>query len=341
MVSRSIMYEGSDISSNEQDVLIKDSGRKRKEAVDRNITVVGGNMDGSQTLAADRQFQETSSGDEDRLKRRVRMEMIFAAGLMVLVVALFFLGRIYWDERYYVSEEGLGYYLGLVGGVMMLLAWCYTLFKYLGFLRSRAVMRHWLTIHIFFGVVGPILVMFHSTFHIGSLNGGIAAVAMTLVFISGVMARFVYAKTRFGLGDQKMRVKELQDMLILAGHKIQSKRLDKFTESVTSHRESLLHAIWELLTFGWRSRWIYVCLTENMRQHSRNMAREKGWDGRMLRQKRSEFKKQLREYIFMLKKVSLLNVYERFFAFWRNAHVPLLYLLLMSGIVHVVAVHMY
>jgi hypothetical protein len=49
----------------------------------------------------------------------------------------------------------------------------------------------------------------------------------------------------------------------------------------------------------------------------------------------------LRIYIQTLEKVALFGVYERFFAFWRNAHVPLLYLLLMSGVVHVIAVHMY
>lgn len=268
-------------------------------------------------------------------------ELYMALGLVGFMAVLFVFGRIYYDERYYSPEEGIGYYLGLVGGSMMLVALAYTMFKYVAALRTRAVMRHWLTIHIFFGTAGPILVLIHSTFSIGSLNGGIALITMLLVFVSGVMGRFLYSKTHYGLGGQKARVKDLQEALKLAGRKIKSSRLEEFTESVLIHRDTLPHAIWELSSFGWRSRWLYFRLSENMRLHLNSMALEQNWDAASVRQKRQEFKKQLRSYIDTLEKVALFRVYERFFAFWRNAHVPLLYLLLMSGIVHVIAVHMY
>ena len=49
-------------------------------------------------------------------------EFIFALAIIVVTITLFVLGNLYWNERYYTPEEGLGYYLGLVGGSMMLLA---------------------------------------------------------------------------------------------------------------------------------------------------------------------------------------------------------------------------
>ena len=58
------------------------------------------------------------------------------------------------------------------------------------------------------------------------------------------------------------------------------------------------------------------------------------------RQKRL-LKQKLREYIVILKKVALLRFYAQFFFFWRAVHIPLSLLLLMSGVVHVVAVHMF
>jgi hypothetical protein len=270
-----------------------------------------------------------------------RKEMAMAIGLCVFFAVLFGVGRALYNDRYYTPEEGLGYWLGLVGGVMMLLAFFYTAFKYVSKLRTRAVMKHWLTIHIFFGLAGPILVMVHSTFHFGSLNGGVAFFAMVLVVVSGIMGRYLYSKTHYGLGGRKARVKDLQVMLKLAGHKIKSDRMDRFTASVLTQKQTLGNAFWELFTFGWRSRWLYFRMTETMRVHLHRLARQNGWDRRMVRQKRQEFKLQLRLYIETLRKVALFRVYERFFAFWRNAHVPLLYLLLMSGVVHVIAVHMY
>lgn len=270
-----------------------------------------------------------------------RTEMFVAIGLIVFVAALFIAGRALYDDRYYTPEEGLGYWLGLTGGVMMLLAFFYTAFKYVAKLRTRAIMKHWLTIHIFFGVAGPVLVLVHSTFHIGSLNGGIALVTMLLVLMSGIMGRFLYSKTHYGLGGRKARVKDLQEMLKLAGHKIRSERLDRFTISVLTHKPTLSYTFWELFSFGWRSRWLYFRMTETMRVHLQMLAKQNGWDRATVRQKRREFKRQLLLYIETLRKVALFKVYERFFAFWRNAHVPLLYLLLMSGVIHVIAVHMY
>lgn len=310
------------------------------------VVVGGGNMDSSNAMAVSQQSRQSlstqvDSNEEEKRSYNARFELFLALGLMALVVVLFVLGHHFWDERYYIPAEGLGYYLGLVGGVLMLLAYSYSLFKYTAFFRRRAVMHRWLTVHICLGVIGPLLVIFHSTFHIHSLNGGIALISMLLVFTSGVMARFIYAKTHYGLGDSKVQVQDLKEQLELAGHKIKSERLDTFTASVLDHRDSLLYAFWDFMTFGWRSRWIYFRITENMRHHLKVLAKKKGWGQAVVQARRQEFNQRLRDYIFVLRKVALFRVYERFFAFWRNAHAPLLYLLLMSGIVHVIAVHMY
>ena len=283
--------------------------------------------------------KQVSNAELSRLASRA--EMFVAIGLCVFLTALFIAGRALYDDRYYTPEEGLGYWLGLTGGVMMLLAFFYTAFKYVAKLRTRAMMKHWLTIHIFLGVVGPVLIMVHSTFHLGSLNGGIAFISMILVLVSGIMGRFLYSKTHYGLGGRKARAKDLQIMLKLAGHKIKSDRLDRFTASVLTQKQTLGYAFWDLMSFGWRSRWLYFRMTETMRVHLHRLAKQNGWDNATVRQKRREFKRQLVIYIETLRKVALFKVYERFFAFWRNAHVPLIYLLLMSGVVHVIAVHMY
>jgi len=306
------------------------------------------NKDGTQAGGPENQQQPGEKGAKQaalQVAQAKRLgnsgELFFAFFLVAFAGVVFALGREYWDERYYTPDEGLGYYIGMTGGIMMLLAMSYTLFKYVPALRTKSVMKNWLTIHLFFGIVGPFLVMFHSTFQIGSLNGGIALISMGLVFVSGVIGRFLYSKTHFSLGGKKARVKDLQEVLKLAGRTIKSERLESFTASVLIHRDTLPSAMWELMSFGWRSRWLYFRLTSDLHHHLLPMAKQNGWNYRTLRQKKREFKRQLRGYISMLKKVALYHVYERFFSFWRNAHVPLLYLLLMSGIVHVVAVHMY
>lgn len=270
-----------------------------------------------------------------------RGELFFALGLIVFMVTLFLVGRIYWDERYYVPEEGLGYWLGLVGGVMMLMAMAYGLFKHISALRTLGWMKRWLNLHIVFGIVGPLLVLVHSTFRLGSLNGAVALISMLLVFLSGVMGRFLYSKIHYGLGGSKAQLADVQSSLVTAGKRIKSRRLDEFTTSVMSQPNSLLGAALDLLVFGWRSRWLAFQLRRDMGRHLKSMAKRESWNARELYRQRRIFRRQLRAYIFTLRKVALFSVYERFFSFWRHAHVPLLYLLLFSGVVHVLAVHMY
>jgi hypothetical protein len=276
------------------------------------------------------------------LKRLARRsELFFAVGLVLFVCLLFILGRLYWDERYYVAEEGLGYGLGLTGGIMMLVAYGYGLVKHVSWLRSLGVMRWWLQVHIFFGIAGPILVVLHTTFRIGSLNGAVALCSMLLVFLSGIMGRYLYSKIHYGLGGQKAKMEDMQQSLVAAGKRIKSRRLEAFTTAVMENRASFLEAGWHLLSFGWRSRWLAYRLRRDMRRHLLVLAKKEQWSRAELRANRKAFRRQLADYLLMLRKVALFSVYERFFAFWRHAHVPLLYLLFVSGVAHVVAVHMY
>ena len=66
-----------------------------------------------------------------------------------------------------------------------------------------------------------------------------------------------------------------------------------------------------------------------------------GTDRRELRQKLREQRLQLSEYMATLRKINQLAFYDRLFSLWHVLHFPLFLMLVISGIVHVVAVHLY
>jgi hypothetical protein len=47
------------------------------------------------------------------------------------------------------------------------------------------------------------------------------------------------------------------------------------------------------------------------------------------------------EYMQGVQRVAQFNTYERLFSLWHVLHVPFVYMLVLSAIAHVVAVHMY
>ena len=70
--------------------------------------------------------------------------------------------------------------------------------------------RYWLNYHIWMGVTGPLLIIFHTSFKIG----GVIAVAfwsMVAVAVSGALGRYLYIQIPRSLNGQELTVNDLED----------------------------------------------------------------------------------------------------------------------------------
>src|SRR5450631_750670 len=79
---------------------------------------------------------------------------------------------------YFRSGDDVGYWLGVAGGVMMLLLFSYPLRKYFRFMRRLGQVKYWFIVHMVLGIGGPMLILAHSTFHLGSVNAAVALFSM-------------------------------------------------------------------------------------------------------------------------------------------------------------------
>lgn len=85
----------------------------------------------------------------------------------------------------------VGHGVGVTGSLMMMLLLAYSIRKRFRFMRGKGDIRYWLNYHIWLGITGPLLVIFHSSFKVH----GIIAVSfwsMAAVALSGVFGRFLY-----------------------------------------------------------------------------------------------------------------------------------------------------
>ena len=87
---------------------------------------------------------------------------------------------------------------------MMLLLFSYPLRKYVRFMHRLGKVKWWFLVHMVLGIGGPLLILVHSTFRIGSLNAGGGAVQHAASWSrSGVVGRFIYVRVHRGLyGEQ-------------------------------------------------------------------------------------------------------------------------------------------
>lgn len=96
----------------------------------------------------------------------------------------------------------LGLLYGIGGMSLMTLMQLYSLRKRISRLGKLGALGDWLDVHIFCGIVGPLLIVLHSAFKVGGLIA-IAFWSMVAVAGSGVFGRFLYAQIpRTARGDQ-------------------------------------------------------------------------------------------------------------------------------------------
>jgi hypothetical protein len=290
--------------------------------------------------------RQTTSFAASKTEQDDRTGRFLISGTLIAIVVAYLISR----RGYYTAGDNVGYYLGLVGGVLMLLLLTYPLRKYLHGFRNWGPVRHWFSIHMWLGVVGPVLVIAHSTFTLKSTNATVAFICMLFVAASGIVGRFIYVRIHRGLHGEKLNFKELQIKAGFESEEMHSKlhfvpevenRLTQFQTYALAEDLGFVRSGLRLFTLGTRRRIIYAQCAAELRRVMHERAQVRQWDQDKLRRRLGRATRLVDEFLVSVQKVSQFDVYDRMFRFWHVAHVPLVYLLVLSAIAHVVAVHMY
>jgi len=108
---------------------------------------------------------------------------VIAAGYGLIVV---------WTQEVPAASELFGHTLGIVGFILMLLTeTLYSIRK-----RSRIAMGRmstWLKFHIYMGLVGPFMVLLHSSWKFNGLAGATTLLTAIIVF-SGFIGRYIFTR---------------------------------------------------------------------------------------------------------------------------------------------------
>ena len=249
--------------------------------------------------------------------------------------------------------EGLGYYFGYTGGVMMLLMLLYPIRKHARWAHNLGPLRYWFMLHMVFGIGGPTLVLFHSTFHVKSLNAGVALYSMLLVALSGIVGRFIYKRIHEGLYGRKMTLDDLQkavdvsqrntdrvSAVVIAATGV-DERLRKFRELAFEHDLGIATRIWRFMTFDWRRYRLTRISHHDLKIAVTQLSKAEGWDKHVTHQHLDDAMLYVKRYLATVQRAAQFLAYERLFRLWHILHTPFVWLLGISGIVHVIAVNMY
>ncbi len=143
-------------------------------------------------------------------KPAVRSPFATDAMIYLTISGLVWLVWEFSQKGYFKAGDDLGYWIGVAGGAMMLLLFSYPLRKRYRFAHGWGRMKLWLWLHVSLGIMGPLLILAHSTFRVGSLNAGVALYSMVIVALSGVVGRFIYARVNRGLYGERTNLHDLE-----------------------------------------------------------------------------------------------------------------------------------
>jgi hypothetical protein len=268
----------------------------------------------------------------------------------IVVTALIVWGMHARLERYITPQRGIGYWLGITGGSLMLLLLMYSARKRVSWLRWMGSIPAWFEFHMVLGVVGPLLILFHSNFSLGATNSNVALICMLLVAGSGVVGRYIYTRLHAHMDGNEDTLEQLKAV----GGRLRTQTtsiaflpglldaVDRVESQFIIPPKGSLARFLHLFSGPYRmarARWalrqeIKHAVSKALMRDSPLIAKHAHRIAEVARRyadRRLEAGRRTSEY----------KMYARLFSFWHVLHIPLFFMLLIAGVVHVIAINVY
>ncbi|MFA5951062.1 MAG: pyridine nucleotide-disulfide oxidoreductase [Hyphomicrobium sp.] len=276
-----------------------------------------------------------------------RLVPLTFAAITISALALGWSAR---EEQHITPKDGLGYWLGIAGAVLMLMLLLYPLRKRFKSLRRLGSVKVWFRAHMLFGIIGPTLILFHANFSLGSLNATVATIVMLIVVASGVIGRYLHGRVHLGLYGRRAEAHDLLNDLsaIKAALSDDIGADQSFMSEVAALERFLpdpecgvLASAWAMIAVGSRTRRANRRLLRRAKEVLSADARASRWTWREKRARLAAVREHLQLWRSAVVKTSTFAVYARALSLWHLLHLPLFLLLIITAVLHVVAVHLY
>ncbi len=242
--------------------------------------------------------------------------------VVAVTIYLSYVGYSYYqlpiEERFYHPQYdwfkpsgAYGHGLGILGTLMILFGVViYIARKKYGFLERFIRIKYLLEFHIFLCSLGPILVLFHTSFKFGGIVS-IAFWSMVAVVASGVVGRFIYIQIPRNIQGKELGKEQLLEM--------RQQMIVELKEKGSFSEEEIESLFGEETESSERSRFV------------KKMLKAKA----VSKHQQKNVLKVLKEERRIEKRIRNLNRMQKMFKYWHVIHQPFALIMLVIVIVHV------
>ena len=248
------------------------------------------------------------------VQRWVRTSYVFVVSMAIAVMGYigFSFYKLPIEERYFhldyaiLKPSGLlGHGLGIAGTLLILVG----LFTYMARKRIKifsrlGILKYWLEFHIFLCSLGPVLILYHTSFKFGGIVS-VSFWSLVAVVASGIVGRFIYLQIPRTMEGRELSWLEVQDMKNELGNELKTKFNIDISELRTirsSQIESELKAL-KLSVYDYK-----------------------------------KVKQLIIKQKILAKRMERLDMMQNIFKYWHVAHLPFALIMLIVMAIHVVVV---
>ncbi len=297
--------------------------------------------------------EKTLTPDKWKLERLLVIEepkvILANLGSFLFFSVMFLVVYLGWNLRgreYLTAESGVGYVLGIIGACLMVLLMVYPIRKRVQSLKPIGSVKFWFKFHMLLGVVGPVCILFHANFQLGSTNSRVALFSMLIVASSGMIGRYFYKRIHYGLFGRRAKLEELRELYDSKRGELDSGvdfapeiagKLVGFSDQLIKDRPGFFKSFLRATVIGINLRFFYWQLGRLCQKEIRD-AKNKPQEGK---KQLAEAKSRIWAFLSWARKTAEFSFYEQVFSMWHVLHLPLFVMLMLSGVFHVFAVHAY
>lgn len=221
--------------------------------------------------------------------------------------------RFYHPRHNWFKPSGLyGQGLGVFGTLLILIGVSiYILHKRYNILGRHVRLKYLLEFHIFLCTLGPILVLFHTSFKFGGIVS-IAFWSMVAVVASGVVGRFIYIQIPRTIEGRALSLSEVQGMKTDVAEVLKEKYQ---LEDVD---------VEQLVSYTREGKTSLSALKKTIKRYNLTKGDQKKLLN-MLYGERS-----------LSRKIARLETMKKYFKYWHVAHMPFALIMLVIVIIHIV-----
>jgi len=276
--------------------------------------------------------------------RALQIALLTTSALLILVSSAWLVI----SNTNFLANGDFAYNAGLLGGFLMLCSIFYALMKRIRFINALGKNETWFYAHLVCGIVGPLLIILHTTFQVKSVNSGVAFFTMLIVLASGLFGRYIFTLLSFRTHRIYQNVGEIELDLFStlqdynsATSKATKGALTQLIVSGLKKPKYWFQNIPQLIYMILNAMRSYRSLLIDVKTTCKAVKKQRNWDKKTFKGNFKDARKMVRSYIYNIVKLSLLSIIQNFLVNWRTLHANLLYLLALTATAHIVAVHMY